>query len=37
MKIWWTIRLLRDQTVELRIVKTIGRETVHATLKNENF
>ena len=29
----WTIRLLRDQLVELRIVDDIGRETVRTTLK----
>jgi len=29
----WTIRLLADQLVELRIVESIGRETVRTTLK----
>jgi len=29
----WTIALLRDQLVELRIVESVGRETVRTTLK----
>ncbi len=29
----WTIRLMRDRMVELRIVEDIGRETVRTTLK----
>ena len=29
----WTIRLLRDHLIELRIVDRIGRETVRTTLK----
>jgi transposase len=29
----WTVRLLADQLVELRIVDSIGKDTVHRTLK----
>ena len=29
----WTIRLLRDHLIELRIVDRVGRETVRTTLK----
>jgi len=32
----WTIRLLADQMVELRIVESLGRETVRQTLKKTN-
>jgi len=32
----WTIRLLADRMVELRIVESLGRETVRQTLKKTN-
>lgn len=33
----WSIRLLRDKVVELKIVESIGRETIRTTLKKRNF
>ena len=33
----WSIRLLADQLVELKIVDSIGRETVRQTLKKTNL
>jgi len=32
----WTVRLLADQLVELEIVDSIGKDTVHRTLKKTN-
>lgn len=32
----WTMRLLADQLVELKIVDSIGKDTVHRTLKKTN-
>lgn len=33
----WTIRLLADQMVELKIVDSVGRETIRKTLKKTNL
>ncbi len=33
----WSIRLLRDKVVELRIVDSIGRETIRTTLKKHSL
>ncbi len=32
----WTLRLLADKVVELRIVESISHETIHRTLKKTN-
>ncbi len=33
----WTVSLLADQLVELRVVKSLGRTAVHRTLKKMNL
>jgi hypothetical protein len=33
----WTVRLLRDQLIELKIVPTVSAMTVHNTLKKTNL
>lgn len=33
----WTVRLLRDQMIELKIVPTVSTMTVHNTLKKTNL
>jgi transposase len=33
----WTVRLLRDKVVELEIMETVSRETIHRILKKRNL
>lgn len=33
----WTVRLLRDKLIELRLVETVSAMTVHKTLKKTNL